>query len=55
MKSLYAADNIHIVAETVDGEPIETRLPKEKAETLFRKLRTAGAEVNIQKEEISYD
>lgn len=50
MKSLYEADQIHIVTETVKGKPVETRLPKEKAEALYRKLRTKGAEVNLQKE-----
>lgn len=50
MKSLYEADDIHIITETVDGEPIETRLPKEKAETLYRKMRAKGIDADIQKE-----
>jgi len=48
MKSQYEADEIHIVTEWVDGEPVETRLPKEKAETLYRK-----AKADIQKEPIN--
>lgn len=50
MKSKYEADMIHIVTEIVDGKPVKTRLPKEKAETLFRKIRSKGGEVSIQKE-----
>jgi len=42
--------NIHIVAETVDGRVVKNRLPKEQEEALFRKIRSAGAEVTIYKE-----
>jgi len=42
--------NIHIVAEVVDGRIIKTRLPKEEAEALFRKIRSTGANVNLYKE-----
>ncbi len=42
--------NIHVVMEVVDGRVVETRLPKESAERLYRKLRAAGAEVDIRKE-----
>jgi len=53
MKNLYEADDIHIVSEVVDGRRVETRLPKEKAETLYRKLRAKGAKADIQKEPIN--
>jgi len=54
-KSKYEADEIHIVSEVVDGETVETRLPKEKAETLYRKLRAKGAKADIQKEKLIED
>lgn len=38
----------HIVLETVDGRVVETRLPKEQAQRLFRKIRSAGGEVTIK-------
>lgn len=47
---MYESQKIHIVTETVDGKPVETRLPKEQAETLFRKIRKAGGTANVQKE-----
>jgi len=47
---MYESQKIHIVTEIVDGEPVETRLPKEKAETLYKKLRAKGADATIQKE-----
>lgn len=43
---------IHVVMEVVDGRVIETRLPKESAERLYRKLRAAGTEVNIRDEQV---
>jgi len=49
---MYESQKIHIVTEIVDGEPIETRLPKEKAETLYKKLKAKGADATIQKEEL---
>ena len=52
MKSLCEAKEIHIVIEAIDGQVCKTRLPREQAETLYRKLRTAGAEVEIFKEVI---
>jgi len=52
MKSLYEAQDIYIVSETVNGETVETRLPKEKAETLYRKLRAKGAKADIKPEVI---
>ncbi len=55
MISLYEAQQIHIVIEQVNGQGFGTRLPKEKAETLYRKLRAAGAEVEIFKEVIEYE
>jgi hypothetical protein len=39
-----------VVVEVVDGRVVETRLPKESAERLYRKLRAAGADANIHKE-----
>lgn len=42
--------NIHVVMEVIDGRVVETRLPKESAERLYRKLRAAGAEVDIREE-----
>ena len=42
--------NIHVVIEVVDGRVVETRLPKEQAERLYRKLRAVGAEVDMREE-----
>ena len=42
--------NIHVVVEVIDGRVVETRLPKESAERLYRKLRASGADVDIFKE-----
>ena len=36
-----------IVAEIVDGKVVKTRLPKQEAETLFRKIRAAGGIADI--------
>ena len=43
-------ENTHVVVEVVDGRVVETRLPKESAERLYRKLRASGADANICKE-----
>lgn len=42
--------NIHIVIEVVDGRVVETRLPKEQAQRLFRKIRSAGGEATIRED-----
>jgi len=55
MKSKYEADEIHIVSEVVEGETVETRLSKEKAETLYRKLRAKGAKADIKPETLIED
>jgi len=47
---MYEQQKIYIVVEKVNGQGFGTRLEKEQAETLYRKLRTAGAEVDIFKE-----
>jgi len=54
-KSKYEADEIHIVSEIVDGRRVETRLPKEKAETLYRKLRGKGIKADIKPETLIED
>lgn len=37
----------YIVAETIDGQVVKTRLEKEAAQKLYRKIRTAGGEASI--------
>lgn len=49
-KSLYESQEIHIVSEVVDGETVETRLPKEKAQALFKKIRRVNDTATIIKE-----
>lgn len=47
MKVEKKQEKICIVVEQVDGRAVETRLPKEQAQRLYRKLRAAGANANI--------
>ena len=42
--------NMHIVIETIDGQVVETRLPKEQAQRLFRKIRSAWGNATVVKE-----
>jgi len=49
-KSLYESQEMYIVSEIVDGRRVETRLPKEKAQTLFRKIGTVNDTAWIRKE-----
>lgn len=51
MKSKYKADVIHVVTEVVNGEDVKTRLPKEEAERLYRKMRAKGINADIHPEE----
>ena len=44
-------NNIHIVIETLNGSKSETRLPKEQAQRLFRKIRSVGGDATIKREE----
>ena len=39
-----------LVIERIDGATHITRLPKEQAEKLYRKIRSKGGKVDIQKE-----
>jgi len=55
MKSKYEADEIHIVSEVADGETVETRLPREQAQTLYRKIRAVNPTAWIQKETLIVD
>ena len=46
------ADDIYIVSEMVDGEKVETPLPREQAQKLFRKVRTVNDSAWIRKESL---
>ena len=43
--------DIWVVTECVDGEFVKTRKPKEEAEKLYRKVRSAGGCAYIKKED----
>ena len=47
---MYESLDIHIVSEVVDGRRVKTRLPKEKAQKLYRKIRTVNDTAWIRKE-----
>ncbi len=49
-KNMYDSKEIHIVSEVVDGRRVETRLPKEMAQRLFRKIRKVNNTAWIRKE-----
>ena len=49
-ESLYGLQEIHIVSEVVDGRKVATRLPKEKAQILFNKIKKVNDTASIKKE-----
>lgn len=45
----------YIVLESIDGRVVKTRLEKEKAQKLYRKIRAAGGVANIYSDDAEYN
>jgi hypothetical protein len=50
---MISNNNYYQVIQRIDGVTHIVSLPKEQAESLYRKLRTSGSEANISKTKIS--
>jgi hypothetical protein len=48
-------NNYYQVIQRIDGVTHIVSLPKEQAESLYRKIRTSGSEANITKTKITKD